>query len=131
MRLFMKMAGGGNTQNVKPGDLNLEPFVQQANQYATSNEGLQVVWKIVNTLALTHPMHVVRAAEVQVWLQYPRRGQEKTEHRAWRDDMREAGSYYKQEFEEVATHLKNAAKKAASGAREAFEQARRKGGTTP
>jgi hypothetical protein len=137
MRLFMKMAGGGNTQNVRPGDLNLEPFLQQANEYATSNEGLQVIWKIVNTLALTHPMNVVRAAEVQVWLQsgaydrviageYPRRGSH-DDRRSWGDDVREAGSYYKQEFQDVASHLRTAARKAADSARDAFDQARRKG----
>ncbi len=35
MRLFMKMAGGGNVANIRPGDLNLEPFLEQANEYAT------------------------------------------------------------------------------------------------
>ncbi len=139
MRLFMKMAGGGNTQNVRPGDLNLEPFVQQANEYATSNEGLQVVWKILNTLALTHPMNVVRAAEIQLWMrtgaydrivagEYPRRDSNEPK-RPWSDDLRDAGSYYKDEIKDVATHLKNAAKKAAEGAREAFDSARGKTGT--
>ncbi len=141
MRLFMKMAGGGNTQNVRPGDLNLEPFLQQANEYASSNEGLQVVWKIINTLGLTHPMNVVRAAEVQVWVQggaydrilsgeYARRGSAE-DKRKWSEDMREAGSYYKDEIKDVANHLKNAAMKAAESAREAFDSARRKGSGAP
>ena len=136
MRLFMKMAGGGNTANIRPGDLNLEPFLQQANEYASSNEGLDLVYKIVNTLALTHPMHVVRAAEVQRWVQagdydrilrgeYVRRGTEASD-RPLRDDMRDAGSYYKDEFREVADHLKSAAKSAAKRAKEAFNEARAK-----
>ena len=137
MRLFMKMAGGGNTANIRPGDLNLEPFLQQANEYASSNEGLDLVYKIVNTLALTHPMNVVRAAEVQRWVQagdydrilrgeYVRRGTEAGD-RPLRDDMRDAGSYYKDEFREVADHLKSAAKRAAERAKEAFNEARAKG----
>lgn len=137
MRLFMKMAGGGNTANIRPGDLNLEPFLQQANEYASSNEGLDLVYKIVNTLALTHPMNVVRAAEVQRWVQagdydrilrgeYVRRGTEASD-RPLRDDMRDAGSYYKDEFREVADHLKSAAKRAAERAKEAFNEARAKG----
>ena len=40
----------------------------QANEYAASNEGLDIVYKILNTLALTHPMHTVRAAELQRWM---------------------------------------------------------------
>lgn len=137
MRLFLKMAGGGNTANVRPGDLNLEPFLVQANEYASNNEGLNVVYKILNTLALTHPMNVVRAAEVQLWVQsgayeriisgeYQRRGTAEAE-RPLSDEMREAGSYYKQEMKEVATHLRNAARKAADSARTAFDEARRRG----
>ena len=141
MRLFMKMAGGGNTENVKPGDLNLEPFVQQANEYATSNEGLKIVWKIVNTLALTHPMNVVRAAEIQLWVrsgaydrivagEYARRGSAE-DKRAWSDDVREAGSYYRDEIKDVASHLGKAAKQAAESVRDAFDSARRKGTGAP
>ena len=137
MRLFMKMAGGGNTTNIRPGDLNLEPFMQQANEYASSNDGLDIVYKILSTLALTHPMNVVRAAEVQKWVQsgdyerilrgeYVRRGTEQAE-RPLRDDMREAADHYKQEIKDVGEHLKNAAKRATERAKEAFQEARAKG----
>lgn len=137
MRLFMKMAGGGNTSNIRPGDLNLEPFMAQANEYASSNDGLDVVWKIVSTLSLTHPMNVVRAAEVQKWVQsgdyerilrgeYVRRGTEQAE-RPLKDDMREAADHYKQEIKDVGEHLKNAAKRATERAKEAFQEARAKG----
>lgn len=139
MRLFMKMAGGGNVANVRPGDLNVEPFMLQANEYASSNDGLDVVYKIVNTLALTHPMNVVRAAEVQRWVQagdyerilrgeYVRRaGDGDTPEAPLRDDLRDAKDHYTQEIKEVGEHLKNAAKRAAARAREAFDEARAKG----
>ena len=139
MRLFMKMAGGANTENVRPGDLNLEPFVAQANEYATSNEGLDVIYKIVGTLALTHPMHTVRAGEVQRWIRdgayneildgkYPRRSQQKEAERPLSDDMKEAAAHYTSEAKEVADQLMSAAKRAAERARDAFREAREKGG---
>lgn len=134
MRLFMKMAGGANTQNVRPGDLNLEPFVAQANEYAATNEGLDVIYKIVGTLALTHPMNTVRAGEVQQWIhsgaydrilggEYPRRGQTGEPERPLRDDVKEAAEHYRAEVKEVADQLVSAAKKAAERAREAFRDA--------
>ena len=100
MRLFMKMAGGANTSNVRPGDLNLEPFLQQANEYAISSDAVDLIYKVLNMLALTHPMHTVRAGELQKWVQsgdydriiageYVRRGTEQAE-RPLRDDMRAA-----------------------------------------
>ena len=66
-QLFMKMAGGGRGEQFA-GQLNLDAFMTQANEYATTNEGLDVVYKILATLALTHPMHTVRAGEVQAWV---------------------------------------------------------------
>ncbi len=135
MRLFMKMAGGGNVANIRPGDLNLEPFLEQANEYATKNEGLDVVWKILNALALTHPMNVVRAGEVQRWVQagaydrilageYPRRGTQ-ADDRPLRNDFKDAAEHYRGEIKDVAEQLKTAAKRAAERARDAFNEARR------
>ncbi len=139
MRLYMKMAGGANTANVRPGDLNLEPFMVQANEYATHHEGFDAVYKLINTLALTHPMHVVRAGQLQAWVQtgaydriingeYPRRGSD-TDARPLGDDMREAARHYKSEFDEFAGQLRTAAKRAADNARAAFNQAREKTAT--
>src|SRR5690606_31680234 len=65
--LFMKMAGG-----VRPGShegqLDLDSFMAQAHEYATANEGLDVLYKVLSTLMVTHPMHTVRAAELQKWI---------------------------------------------------------------
>jgi Zn-dependent protease with chaperone function len=143
MRLFMKMAGGGNTAVVRPGDLNIDPFLVQANEYAANNEGFNIVYKIANTLMLTHPLNVVRAAEVQKWVQsgaydrilageYARRDTTDAE-RPLRDEMRDAGAYYKQEIKDLGSNIKKAAKKAADSAREAIDEARRRkgSGTTP
>lgn len=135
MRLFMKMAGGANTANVRPGDLNLEPFLHQANEYAVSEDTVDLIYKILNTLLLTHPMHTVRAGELQKWVQsgdydriirgeYVRRGAEQAE-RPIRDDVKAAAAHYGQEIKDVAEQFRNAARRAAERAKDAFDDARK------
>ncbi len=99
-RLFMKMAGGTRLGEYS-GQLDVDSFMVQANEYLGSNEGLDVVYKILHTLALTHPMHTVRAAELQQWVtggdydrilrgEYVRRGSE-AQDRPLKDDLSAAG----------------------------------------
>src|SRR5918993_1262759 len=87
--------------------------------YRTIAEGLDVVYKILSTLALTHPMHTVRAAELQRWVtggdydrilrgEYVRRGPDSAE-RPISEDFAAAGSYYAAEAKEVATQVAEAA----------------------
>jgi hypothetical protein len=134
-RLFMKMAGGGRGENFA-GAMNIEAFMSQAHEYNTHNEGLDVVYKVLNTLALSHPMHTIRAAELQGWVgngdydrivrgEYVRRGSEARE-RPLRDDMSAAGSYYADEAKEFAGEVADAAKRAAQRVGEAFRAAQKK-----
>ena len=133
-RLDMKMAGGGRGEAFRA-QLNVDAFMQQAHEYASSGEGLDVVYKLLSTLALTHPMHTVRAAELQRWVtsgeydrilrgEYARRGPETTD-RPLRDDMTAAGNYYAGEARELATQVADAAKRAAERARDAFRNAQK------
>src|SRR3954468_17551604 len=133
-RLDMKMAGGGRGEGFA-GQLNVDAFMQQAHEYAGSSQGLDVVYKLLSTLALTHPMHTVRAAELQRWVasgeydrvlrgEYVRRGSEQGE-RPWREDMAAAGSYYAGEARELAGQLADAARRAADRARDAFRNAQK------
>jgi Zn-dependent protease with chaperone function len=133
-RLDMKMAGGGRGPGFA-GQLNVDAFMQQAHEYAASSEGLDVVYKVLSSLALTHPMHTVRAAELQRWVasgeydrilrgEYVRRGAEAGK-RPLRDDMAAAGSYYAGEARELAGQLAGAARRAADKAREAFRNAQK------
>jgi Zn-dependent protease with chaperone function len=133
-RLDMKMAGGGMGLNFA-GQLNVDAFMQQAHEYAGSSQGLDVVYKLLSTLALTHPMHTIRAAELQRWVgtgeydrilrgEYTRRGTESSE-RPLRDDVAAAGSYYAAEARELAGQLADVAKRAADRAREAFRNAQK------
>lgn len=133
-RLDMKMAGGGRG-DAFAGQLNVEAFMQQAHEYAQGGEGLDVVYKLLSSLALTHPMHTVRAAELQRWVsggeydrivrgEYTRRGPDQPQ-RPLRDDLSEAGSYYAGEAREFAGQVADAARRAADRARDAFRDARR------
>jgi Zn-dependent protease with chaperone function len=133
-RLDMKMAGGGRGDGFA-GQLNVDAFMQQAHEYASSSQGLDVVYKLLSTLALTHPMHTVRAAELQRWVasgeydrilrgEYVRRGAEPAD-RPLRDDVAAAGSYYAGEARELAGQLADVAKRAADRAREAFRNAQK------
>ena len=133
-RVDMKMAGGGRGEGFA-GQMNVDAFMQQAHEYAASGEGLDVVYKVLSTLALTHPMHTVRAAELQRWVatgeydrilrgEYPRRGPETTE-RPLKDDLTAAGSYYAGEARELATQVADAARRAAERARDAFRNAQK------
>jgi Zn-dependent protease with chaperone function len=133
-RLDMKMAGGGRGASFT-GQLDVEAFMRQAHEYASSSEGLDVIYKLLSTLALTHPMHTVRAAELQRWVatgeydrilrgEYTRRGTEAKE-RPIRDDMAAAGAYYAGEARELATQVADVARRAAISAREAFRNAQK------
>lgn len=131
-QLFMKMAGAYRGA-LEAGQMSLDPFISQANEYITTNDGLDIVYKILNTLALTHPMNTVRAAELQRWIQsgdyerilrgeYTRRGSEAKE-RPLKEDFRAAKDHYADEARETMSKVADAAKRAASSARDAFRKA--------
>ncbi len=134
-QLFMKMAGAYRGA-LESGQMAVDPFIAQANEYIATNEGLDFVYKLVNTLALTHPMHTVRAAELQKWIgageyerilrgEYVRRGSEAKE-RSIRSDFGHARDFYAGEFREAKAKVTEAAKKAAEAARDAFRKAQQK-----
>lgn len=131
--LYMKMAGGVRPPGME-GQLDLDSFVVQANEYASSNEGLDLFYKVVATLMLTHPMHTVRAAELQRWIsggdydrilrgEYTRRGAESAQ-RPFKDDLSAASEYYAGEAKETFGQVVDAAKKAAGRVGDAFKKAK-------
>jgi Zn-dependent protease with chaperone function len=134
-QLFMKMAGAYRGA-LESGQMSLDPFITQASEYITTNEGLDIVYKILNTLALTHPMNTVRAAELQQWIgsgqyerilrgEYTRRGAQAKE-RPLTEDFRAAKDHYAGEARDMMNKVTEAAKKAASSAREAYRKAQQK-----
>jgi Zn-dependent protease with chaperone function len=131
-QLLMKMAGGYRGA-LESGQMDLNAFMAQAAEYADSNEGLDVIYKLLNTLGLTHPMNTVRAAELQKWMaagdydrilrgEYTHRGPE-AKDRPLGGDFQEARRYYADEAKEVASQVADAAKRAAQAARDAFRKA--------
>jgi hypothetical protein len=73
------------------------------------------VLKLINTMDDTHPLEVVRAAELQRWAaspeyrailsgEYPRRDGEQP-HSTWTEDMRDAARSYRDSFKESTDPL--------------------------
>jgi len=133
-RKFMKMAGGGRGDWFTAADLNAEAFMAQAHEYANSNEGFDILYKVINTLGLTHPMATVRAGEIQKWLasgdydrilrgEYVKRGTPEAD-RPLRDHAREAKDYYAEEIRDMGQKVGAAAKQAADNIRDAFRNAK-------
>ncbi len=90
-----------------PGDVDTAEFLNQATEYEADGDVRDSVLKLLNTLDLTHPLAVVRAAELQRWAageeyrdilagDYPRRGTQP--HTTWTQDMKDAAKSYKDSF---------------------------------
>ena len=137
-RKFMKMAGGGRGEWFTAADLNAEAFMIQAHEYASANEAMDIVYKVINTLGLTHPMATVRAGEIQKWIasgdydrilrgEYVKRGTPEAD-RPLQDHARQAKDYYAEEIRDMGQKVGAAAKQAAENIREAFRNAQTKSG---
>jgi Zn-dependent protease with chaperone function len=131
--LHMKAAGGGREVGFND-QMNVDAFMAQAREYNDTNDGMAVVYKIINTLGLTHPMNTVRAAELQQWVasgeydrimrgEYTRRGPQ-SQDRPIREEMADATNYYAKEARETAGKMAQAAKEAASRVGDAFRKGR-------
>ena len=137
-RKFMKMAGGGRGEWFTMADMNTEAFMTQAHEYANANEAIDLVYKVINTLGLTHPMATVRAGEIQHWItagdydrilrgEYVKRGTPEAD-RPLKDHAKAAKDYYAEEMRDMGQKVGAAAKQAAENIREAFRNAQQKRG---
>jgi Zn-dependent protease with chaperone function len=125
MSTEMKLAGGKEYGD----SLRVEEFIRQAEQYETGGDAWDTVYKILNTVMRTHPMHTVRAAELLRWHRaggydkilagdYLRRGQN-DQDQPLREDFADAANYYGQKTRETVDTFKdgfNKAKDAVSSA---------------
>lgn len=107
LRVLMHLAGGARGHQ---GDLDLEAFVAQAEEYRDEGDLLDSVYKVLNVLGSTHPFAVVRVAELRSWIDsgdyqrildgdYPRRDEE--DRRAYREDLAEAAEGYRDSAREI------------------------------
>ena len=131
MRVFLKLAGGGDAQ-----ETNVDAFMEQAREYEKSGGPLDTIYKVLNILAVTHPFHTLRAGELQRWAegseyeqilsgQYTRRGAEE-QARPIMDDIGEAAGHYAREARDTMSQVSDAAKRAASAFTQAFRDAGKK-----
>jgi Zn-dependent protease with chaperone function len=98
MRGLMKLAGGHHLH-----EMNVDAFLEQAEEYETSGDLRDSVLKILNMLPRSHPFTTVRAAELKKWAasrdfqrlmdgHYPRREEDKDTSVS--DSFRESASHY-------------------------------------
>jgi hypothetical protein len=125
MSTEMKLAGGKEYGDT----LRVDEFIRQAEQYETGGDTWDTVYKILNTVMRTHPMHTVRAAELLRWHRaggydkilagdYLRRGQN-DQDQPLAEDFADAANYYGQKTRETMDSFKdgfNKAKDAVSSA---------------
>ena len=128
MRTFLKLAGGGAGGDT----LDLDAFMQQANEYENQGTAWEGVWKILNTAFRDHPFNTVRAAELQRWITsgeydrilagtYLRRGDEGTKPLG--DDFVDAAGYYGQQTRDITNQAVDAIKQARDRFSDAFRNA--------
>ena len=97
MNGLMKMAGGGDMEQ-----MNLQAFIQQAEEYREGGDVADQVFKILNLLGATHPFPVLRVSELRNWIEsgaydrilrgeYNRRGEPDPDYQ---EDLREAADAY-------------------------------------
>jgi Zn-dependent protease with chaperone function len=95
-------------------DVDTAEFLRQAADYESEGDLRDSVLKLLNTADLTHPLAVVRAAELQKWAAsqeyrdiltgvYPRRDDNAPS--TWTDDVKAAARSYKDSFVETTDPL--------------------------
>ena len=113
MRAMLKMAGGGTRD-----ETNLQEFIQQAEEYRTSGDVADQVYKILNLIGTTHPFWVLRLAETRSWIEsgeydrilrgdYARRGEPDPKYQ---EDLREAATSYQKGAKDILDGLAGAAR---------------------
>ena len=118
MSAMLKMAGGPTSQD----RTNLNEFIVQADEYRESGDVADQVFKVLNVLGRTHPIYVLRVAELRDWVesgdydrivsgQYARRGEPDS---AYEEDLRAAASAYADEARDLLDSITGAAMQAGS-----------------
>ncbi len=64
-RALMKLSGGGFA-----GELNLDAFIEQAEEYERGGDKLDSFYKLLNLLGQRHPFPVLRVSEAREWVEH-------------------------------------------------------------
>ena len=127
MRMFLKMAGGGDMKQ-----MDLNAFLAQAKDYEETGGAVDRIFKILNALEQSHPFNTLRAAELQRWVEagaydrilngeYTRRGPD-ADNRPIEKDIDEASAHYMKEAKAVVNDVVDTAKRAAQAFTDAFKK---------
>ncbi|MFI9389090.1 M48 family metalloprotease [Kutzneria sp. NPDC052558] len=109
LRAHVLLAGA-----VDPSEVDIEAFLEQAREYEAEGDIRDSVFKLMNVVGETHPLAVVRAAELRKWVDngdyrqilagvYPQRTDEP--HNQWTDDVKSAAKSYRDAFVETTDPL--------------------------
>jgi hypothetical protein len=112
---LMKLAGGSETKY----EMDLDAFIQQAEEYRESGDVADQVFKVLNLLGATHPFPVLRVSELRTWVEsgsydrilrgeYARRGEPDP---AYQEDLREAAQAYAEGARDFMDQVQSAAKR--------------------
>ena len=99
---------------VDPSQVDTEAFLEQAREYEAEGDIRDSVLKLMNVIDLSHPLAVVRAAELQKWADgdgyrdilggtYPLRSDDPQNQ--WTDDVKSAAKSYRDAFVETTDPL--------------------------
>ena len=114
MGTMLKMAGGGSDD-----ETSLAEFVRQAEDYRSTGDMADQVFKVLNLLGQSHPFWVLRVSELRAWIEsgdydralrgeYQRRGEPDP---AYAHDLSEAADAYKAGAKDFIDQMAGAAKK--------------------
>jgi Zn-dependent protease with chaperone function len=126
MTTMLKFAGGSGSPQA-----NLPDFVAQADEYRATGDLADQVFKVLNTLALTHPAPVLRVAEMRAWFEsgayerimageYHRRGEAEA---AYADDVAAAAEAYREGARDAFGNAADAARRVVDSFRTGFRGA--------
>lgn len=126
IRALMKMAGGGQVDQMHLGE-----FLEQAEEYNSSDSIQDNLFKILNVLNQSHPFAVVRVAELLKWVQsgeYDRIRQGEYTRRAEDadifEDYKSAAETYRKDFRETTRPLDSVWQAAEDGVQGAAKRAK-------
>ena len=124
--LLMKLSGGPSI-----GDMNVNDFFLQAEQYQNNTDTLDNVYKLLNVLMNTHPFGVVRLQELKTWAasgqykkildgNYARKGAEEEDSTI--HDFHEARDYYKEKVSDGKSKFDDVIDTLGDGADKVFDK---------
>ena len=123
MRAMLKLAGGGTGR-----DTNLPEFLRQADDYRSTGDLADQVFKVLNLLGTDHPFPVLRVAELRDWFEggayerilggeYVRRGEGQ---RPYSEDVAAAGRAYAESARDTFGSAGDAARRVVDSFRTGF-----------